>query len=233
MPPLAERVRTLAGTATATKVTVDGVPYPAHGSVDRQGRPVFLVRRDDPLHRLPDEAVVAVNLSATRSLGGVEHPRGLVEVQGWAQAVPWGELRQAAVTVAERHPDPELFEALERYGDPVAPRLLRLDIGQVVYLTGEESGVLDADDYLDAEPDPLLDTAERVLAHVNRAHRGQLTGGVRRILDRQAAEVWLWELDRYGATLRVDGALLRVGWHRPARDGRCLETALRDLLCPR
>ncbi|MEV0587165.1 DUF2470 domain-containing protein [Nonomuraea sp. NPDC050310] len=231
MPPLAERVRTLASAASVTKVTVDGVPYPARGGVDHRGRPVVLVRRGEPLHRLPEDAVVAVNLTATRLLGGVEHPRGLVEVQGWTQAVPERDLRPTAVAVAERCPDEGLFEALERHGDPSAPLLLRLDVGQVVYLTGEESGVLDADDYLDAEPDPLLETAERVLAHVNGTHREQLSGGVARLLGRPAGEVWLWELDRYGATVRADGTLVRVGWEQPARSGRCLETALRGLLC--
>ncbi|MFD2353060.1 hypothetical protein ACFSTC_32885 [Nonomuraea ferruginea] len=94
--------------------------------------------------------------------------------------------------------DEALFDALERYGRPDAPRLLRVDVAQVVYLTGQESGVLDADDYLDAEPDPLAEPAERVLAHVNAAHREQLANGVSRHLGRPAGEVWLWELDSRG-----------------------------------
>ncbi|WP_084958608.1 DUF2470 domain-containing protein [Thermoactinospora rubra] len=231
MPPIAERIRTLAMTASVTKVTLDGVPYPATGGVDAQGRPVVLARPGDPLHRVPEDAAVAVNLCAMRLLGTVEHPRGLLEAQGWLQAVPREQARDAALAVAARNADEALFEALERYGEAAAPRLLRLDVGQMVYLTGEESGVLDAEDYLDAEPDPLLETAERVLAHVNDTHRGQLAAGVSRLLGRRAGEVWLWELDRFGATVRADGSLVRVLWERPAESGLCLETALRGLLC--
>ncbi len=104
-------------------------------------------------------------------------------------------------------------------------------MGQVVYLTGQESGLLDADDYLGAAPDPLSETAERVLAHVNSSHRAQLTAGVTRQLGEPAAEVWLWELDRFGATVRVDETLIRFPWPTPARSSVCLETALRGLLC--
>jgi hypothetical protein len=161
----------------------------------------------------------------------VEHPRGLLEVQGWAQAVPEDEARAAAVAVAAHDADEALFDALEGYGRPGAPQLLRLDVAQVIYLTGQESGVLDADEYLDAEPDPLAETAERVLAHVNAAHRAQLANGVSRQLDRPAAEVWLWELDRFGATVRADESLIRFPWPAPANSVSGLESALNGLLC--
>lgn len=231
MLPIPERVRTLAATANVAKLTVDGAPSPARGAVDERGRPVLLVLPGETLHRVATDAVVAVNLTSTRRLGTVTRPRGLIEVQGWAEPVPQEQARAAAVTVAERCPDENLFDALERFGAPDAPRLFRLDIGQVVYLTEQESGTLDADDYLKAAPDPLAGVAERVLAHVNAAHRAQLAAGVADRLGEPAGEVWLWELDRYGATVRVDEALVRFPWPRPARSMMCLETALRGLLC--
>ncbi|TMR09371.1 DUF2470 domain-containing protein [Nonomuraea turkmeniaca] len=231
MLPIPERVRTLAATASVAKLSVDGAPSPARGGVDERGRPVLLVLAGEPLHGVREDAVAAVNLTAMRQLGEVTHPRGLIEVQGWAEAVPEREARAAAVAVAAHSADESLFEALERFGSPDAPRLLRLDVGQVVYLTGQESGLLDADDYLGASPDPLTDTAERVLAHVNGSHRAQLTAGVSRQLGEAAGDVWLWELDRYGATVRVDESLVRFPWPVPATSTLCLETALRGLLC--
>ncbi|KAB8189725.1 DUF2470 domain-containing protein [Nonomuraea phyllanthi] len=231
MLPIPERVRTLAATASVAKLSVDGAPSPARGGVDERGRPVLLVLRGEPLHRQREDAVVAVNLTAMRQLGTVTHPRGLLEVQGWTQAVPREEARAAAVAVAAHSADESLFEALERFGEPGAPRLLRLDVGQVVYLTGQESGLLDADDYLGAAPDPLAETAERVLAHVNASHRQQLAAGVSRQLGERVGEVWLWELDRFGATVRVDESLVRFPWPTPAQSDLCLETALRGLLC--
>ncbi|MEV0612623.1 DUF2470 domain-containing protein [Nonomuraea sp. NPDC050404] len=231
MLPIPERVRTLAATADVAKLSVDGAPSPARGGVDERGRPILLVRPGEALHGLRADAVVAVNLTAMRQLGTVTHPRGLIEVQGWAEAVPEPEARAAAVAVAAHSADESLFEALERFGRPDAPQLLRLDVGQVVYLTGQESGVLDADDYLGASPDPLTETAERVLEHVNSSHRPQLTAGVTRQLGEPAGDVWLWELDRYGATVRVDESLVRFPWPTPAQSSLCLETALRGLLC--
>ncbi|MGN9839827.1 DUF2470 domain-containing protein [Nonomuraea sp. H19] len=231
MLPIPERVRTLAATAGVAKLSIDGTPSPARGGVDERGRPVLLVLPGEALHGLRADAVLAVNLTAMRLLGEVTHPRGLIEVQGWAEAVPEEEARAAAVAVAAHCADESLFDALERFGERDAPRLLRVDVGQVVYLTGQESGLLDADDYLGAAPDPLSETAERVLAHVNESHRAQLTAGVSRQLGEAAGEVWLWELDRFGATVRVDSSLVRFPWPSPAHSGLCLETALRGLLC--
>ncbi|MEV4168369.1 MULTISPECIES: DUF2470 domain-containing protein [unclassified Nonomuraea] len=231
MLPIPERVRTLAATAGVAKLSVDGAPSPARGGVDERGRPILLVLPGESLHGLREDAVVAVNLTSMRQLGTVTHPRGLIEVQGWAEAVPEAEARAAAVAVAAHTADESLFDALERFGQRDAPRLLRLDVGQVVYLTGQESGLLDADDYLGAAPDPLTETAERVLAHVNASHRPQLTAGVTRQLGEPAGEVWLWELDRFGATVRVDESLVRFQWPTPAGTDLCLETALRGLLC--
>ncbi|MFG1944220.1 DUF2470 domain-containing protein [Nonomuraea sp. NPDC048826] len=234
MLPIPQRIRTLAAAATVARLTVDGVPSRARGGVDEHGRPVLLVLPGEPLHalhRLHEDAVVAVNLAAMRRLGDDEHPRGLMEVQGWAQPVPAGEARAAAITVAAKEPNEALFEALERYGRADAPRLLRVDVAQVVYLTGQESGVLDAEEYLDALPDPLAESAERVLAHVNAAHRAQLTKGVSRHLGREAGEVWLWELDSRGVTVRADGSLVRFLWPEPTSNGTDLEEALKGLLC--
>jgi hypothetical protein len=250
-PPAPERVRSLAALAAPTHVSLAGSALPAgpaRGGVDGLGRPVLLVRPGEPLHALTgdDEAVVTVDLSCVRELGGVPRPRGLLKVQGWARAVPGAELRRSAIEIAERCPDEDLFAVLERPGDPDAPRLLHLDVGFVVYLTAQESGILDAGTYLGAEPDPFLQDAERLLYHVNNAHRAVLRPVAARLLGRPAGEVWLWELDRYGVTLREeapgepggdpraragDPTLIRVPWPSPAANRHTLEHALHRLLC--
>ncbi|MFF4412211.1 DUF2470 domain-containing protein [Streptosporangium sp. NPDC001559] len=234
-PPIPERVRTLAATATPTHVSLTGTRLPAspaRGGVDDRGRPVLLVMPGDPLHGALDEPVVTVDLTASRSLGAVQASRGLLKVQGWAQAVPDGEARQAAIAIAERCPDEALFEALEDRG----PRLLRIDVGQVIYLTGPESGVLDGEEYLGARPDPLMDVAERLLDHVNDTHRDQLETALVSLLDGPVPDVWLWELDRFGATVRSgvgEPTLIRLPWPVPVSDAGSLERALRCLLCHR
>ncbi|GAA3068471.1 DUF2470 domain-containing protein [Streptosporangium carneum] len=234
-PPIPERVRSLAATATPTHVSLAGADLPAtpaRGGVDDAGRPVLLVLPGDPLHGAHDEPVVTVDLTASRSLGGIEASRGLLKVQGWAQAVPEAEARRTAVAIAERCPDEALFEALEGG----APRLLRVDVGQVIYLTGPESGVLDGEEYLEARPDPLLEVAERMLDHVNGTHRHQLESALVSLLDGPVPDVWLWELDRFGATVRSgvdEPTLIRLPWPAPITDAGSLERALRCLLCHR
>ncbi|GAA3508035.1 hypothetical protein FHR32_008224 [Streptosporangium album] len=233
-PPIPERVRTLAATAAPTHVSLSGTArpaMPARGGVDGAGRPVLLVAPGDPLHGVRDEPVVTVDLSADRSLDGLELSRGLLKVQGWVQAVPADEARETAVAIAEHCPDEALFEAVESTG---GPRLLRVDVGQVIYLTGPESGVLDAEEYLGAEPDPLMNDAERMLRHVNAAHRGQVENTLRSLLAAPVSRAWLWELDRFGATIRSgieDPTLVRLPWPVPVTDAGSLEQALRCLLC--
>jgi hypothetical protein len=292
-PPIPERVRTLAATAAPTHVSISGTTgpaMPAKGGVDDAGRPVLLVLPGDPLYDARDEPVVTVDLTSNRSLGEHELSRGLLKVQGWVQAVPAAEAWESAVAIAERCPDEALFDALERTDGPrqlrvdvgqviyltgpesgvldaeeyldagpdplmseaermlrhvnathrgqletaTGPRLLRVDVGRVIYLTGPESGVLDAEEYLDATPDPLWDEAERMLHHVNNAHRGQLETALGSLLSAPVTEAWLWELDRFGATVRSgidDPTLIRLPWPAPITDARSLEHAVRCLLC--
>ncbi|MEV4752985.1 DUF2470 domain-containing protein [Streptosporangium sp. NPDC049248] len=235
-PPIPERVRTLAAGAAPTHVSVAGgasPAMPARGGVDGAGRPVLLVLPGDPLHGARDEPVVTVDLTSNRSLGEHELSRGLLKVQGWAQPVPAAEVRRTAVAIAERCPDEALFEVLEGTD---GPRLLRVDVGRVIYLTGPESGVLDAEEYLGATPDPLMSEAERMLQHVNGAHRRQLETALCSLLAEPVPGAWLWELDRFGATVRCgveDPTLIRLPWPSPMADAESLEQAVRCLLCHR
>ncbi|WP_326640930.1 DUF2470 domain-containing protein [Streptosporangium sp. NBC_01755] len=235
-PPIPERVRTLAAGATLTHVSVAGgtsPATPARGGVDGVGRPVLLVLPGDPLHDVRDEPVVTVDLTSNRSLGEHELSRGLLKVQGWAQVVPVAEVRQTAVAIAERCPDEALFEVLEGTD---GPRLLRVDVGRVIYMTGPESGVLEAEEYLGAAPDPLMGEAERMLNHVNGAHRRQLEAALGSLLAEPLPGAWLWELDRFGATVRCgveDPTLIRLPWPSPMTDAESLEQAVRCLLCHR
>ncbi|MEO3807630.1 DUF2470 domain-containing protein [Sphaerisporangium sp. B11E5] len=235
VPPISERVRGLALTAVPTHVSLDGTAHAARGAVDETGRPLLLVRPGEPLHALAgqDEAVVTVDLTATRALAGIDHPRGLLKIQGWVQAVSPGDVRDAAVTIAARCPDESLFAAVEN--DPAGPRLFQVDVAQVIYLTGQESGMLDAEDYFGAGPDPLLEAAERMLAHVNDSHRDQLHGALNTLLGHPVRDAWLWELDRYGATVRSgieDPTLIRLPWPSPVSAPHALERAVAALLCP-
>ncbi|KAA9379925.1 DUF2470 domain-containing protein [Microbispora cellulosiformans] len=232
-PPVPERVRTLAALSAPTHVSVAGSDVPtaaARGGVDGRGRPVLLVRPGEVLYGAPAETLVTVDLSATREVGGVERPRALLKVRGWTRPVPAAQARAAAVAIAEACPDGDLFAAVEGG----APALVRVDVCHVIYLTGGDSGVLDAETYLASAPDPLLPPAERMVRHVNGSHAQQLREAAERLTgEATPGEVWLWELDRYGATLRPGpGHLIRVPWAAPATTPEELEHALACLLSP-
>ncbi|MEV7802471.1 DUF2470 domain-containing protein [Microbispora sp. NPDC088329] len=230
--PAPERVRTLAALAAPTHVSVAGSDVPAataRGGVDDRGRPVLLVKPGETLYAAPTETLVTVDLTASREVGGVERPRALLKVRGWTQPVPAAETRAAAVAIAEACPDEGLFAAVEGCG----PALLRVDVCHVIYLTGQESGILDAESYLASAPDPLLPLAERMVRHVNESHLQQLRETAERLTGEPAQEVWLWELDRYGATLRPGpGHLVRVSWPSPVATPAALERALTCLMQP-
>ncbi|GII27870.1 DUF2470 domain-containing protein [Planotetraspora mira] len=238
-PPIPERVRTLAAMAAPTHVSIAGTDLPAcpaRGGVDAQGRPVLLVKPGEALYGSAPETVVTVDLVAVRAVDGEEKARGLLKVRGWTQAVPEDEGRETAIAIAESCPDEDLFAALEGG----APRLVRVDVAHVVYLTGQESGLLDADEYLDARPDPFVHAAERMIGHINAAHREQLSLALGLLMGEPATGAWLWELDRYGATIKSDGSaegpgedrFIRLPWPIPAASPQALEYALRCLLFP-
>ncbi|GAA4590869.1 DUF2470 domain-containing protein [Planotetraspora phitsanulokensis] len=240
--PIPERVRTLAAMAAPTHVSIAEADLPAcqaRGGVDAQGRPVLLVKPGEALYGSAPETVVTVDLVATRVVAGGEKARGLLKVRGWTQTVPEDELRDTAIAIAESCPDEDLFTALEGG----APRLVRVDVAHVVYLTGQESGLLDAEEYLDARPDPFLHAAERMIRHINEAHRDQLAQATAVLMGEPAADAWLWELDRYGATIKsaapgaepaaAEDRFVRLPWPIPAASPQALEYALRCLLFPR
>ncbi|WP_214110859.1 DUF2470 domain-containing protein [Acrocarpospora catenulata] len=230
-PPVPERVRTLAAGAAPTHVAPADPRHPtatARGGVDSSGRPVLLVKPGELLYEACGEPGVTVDLVATRAVGGVPRARGMLKVRGWVQPVPAGELRATAVAIAERCPDEDLFAAVEGWG----PVLLRVDVATVIYLTGQESGVLDAEEYLDAAPDPFMDAAERMIHHVNSAHRPQLVHAVSTLLAEPAPDAHLWELDRYGATVRThQDSYVRLPWPSPATSAATLEHSLAALIC--
>ncbi|MEU7876773.1 hypothetical protein [Microbispora bryophytorum] len=97
--------------------------------------------------------------------------------------------RGAGARRGRRHPggvpDEDLFAAVEGGG----PALLRVDVCHVIYLTGQESGLLDAESYLASAPDPLLPLAERMVRRVNESHSRQLREAAERLTGEPAQEM--------------------------------------------
>lgn len=236
VPPLAERIRTLAASAVPTHVSLVGSSQPASpaaGGVDGAGRPVLLIRPGHALHPVREQLAVTVDLVAYREMGADIRSRGLLKARGWLETIPAADIRKAAVSIAGTCPDEALFDVIERPADPDGPRLLRIDIGHVAYIIGDEYGVLDAEEYFAASPDPLLEVAEAMIKHVNTHHRDRLRHAVDHLAGPVNDDTWLWELDRFGATIRVSGdtpTMIRLSWTYPVATSRGLQGALHQLI---
>lgn len=241
------RIRSLAAQAVPTAAAPlggsDGTEE-VTGAVDQSGRPVLLVQPYDALYPLlagtltgGQDVPVSVDMRTVRTVGDIPTVRGRLWFQGWAAPVRSGEVYGAALAVWERSPSPAgLLDALDG-PDPAAgtPLLATVEPAMVMYDTYDASGTIEGDVYLDADPGPLLEPAEKILAHVNECHREVLTRAVRAIHGPGAGEAWLWELDERGATVWVEHGddrpmLIRLPWTSEARVPCELEGALTRLL---
>ncbi|MFC3998755.1 DUF2470 domain-containing protein [Nocardiopsis sediminis] len=245
-PSVVERVRSLAATATPTMATsadYPGTHFSVRGAVDHAGRTILWIDARHPLHEAlrarrhgRADLAVGVDLCAMRHVGRTPTVRARLWCEGWVSVIPAGERREAALAVAESHPDEELLAAVDDDPTPDTPLLARVEPATVIYHTYDAAGVIDGEAFRDARPDPLTGAAEHILRHVNDRHRDELSAALRHLPEAPEGAAWLWELDSAGATLWVNptGAqhpvLIRIPWSAPVTAPCQLERALYDLL---
>ncbi|GLU46098.1 DUF2470 domain-containing protein [Nocardiopsis ansamitocini] len=248
-PSAIERVRSLAATATPTTAALaddPGTRFSVRGAVDHAGRAVLLIDEGHPLHEVLRETrhgcadlAISVDLSALRHVGQTPTVRARLWCEGWVSVVPAGERREAALAIWEQVPDDELLAAVDHDPTPRTPLLARVEPAMVIYDTYDDSGVIDGGAYLEAAADPLVETAESLIGHVNDCHRDELGAALRHVPNAPEGSAWLWELDAHGATLWVQPylsrrpVLVRLPWSSCATAPCDLERALHDLLAHR
>ncbi|MCC6712052.1 MAG: DUF2470 domain-containing protein [Candidatus Dadabacteria bacterium] len=222
-PTFAERVRTLVyrsltGTLSTVSKKHPGVPF---GSLmpyglDEKGRPTFLIST---------MAVHTHNVSNDR--------RASLFV---SQADAWGEpLNASRVTLmggAGKVPDAELEGVRERYlarygnasywVDFDDFSFYRLEIEDIYFVGGFGAmGWVTVDDYYSAEADPLSDSAQGIIKHMNEDHSGALVLLASRYAGVEADEALMTSVDRLGFQVRiksgVDVMSRRIGFLREAR----------------
>jgi hypothetical protein len=157
---------------------------------------------------------------------------------GWLAPVIERERQAVALHIWERHPDEALLDAVEAAGSRSA-LLARLDIAEVAYDSTEGSAEIDLESFAAAEPDPVHASAYQIRSHINRNHLGELAVLARAACGTPPGAAWMWELDRFGATLLVrrgsldgdpDHVLVRIPWLLPVDSAEGLEAEMRGAM---
>ncbi|RRS00414.1 DUF2470 domain-containing protein [Glycomyces terrestris] len=175
-------------------LAVTGVQHAA----DRLGRPLLLVPAGEELAtRLRGRETPRVALAVDDVPPRFGAPSlGRVRVVGDLHPVPEAEISDAVLEYAESVADPDLFDV----GDGIA--LHRLVPARVTLNRGGVIDSIDLDAYAAAEPDPLQECEEDLLADLAHHHLPQLADYLSRLLGEAAAFAdgppQAMRLDRYG-----------------------------------
>lgn len=235
-PSFAERARTLVhvgriGSLATMSRKQAGFPF---GSVmpyglDATGRPIFLIST---------MAMHTQNLQADRRAS-------LLVTQADASGDPLGASRVTLVGNAAKIPGPEVAEArklyLERYSnsrywvDFEDFSFYRMDVLDVYYVGGfGVMGWVEARDYMQAQPDPLADSAAAILEHMNADHKEALVLLARAFAGIESQEASMTAVDRLGfhVRLKTDEGMkgTRVAFLREVHDSAETRNALVEMV---
>ncbi len=207
-PTHAERVRTLAAQgSTAMLSTVSkkqpGFPFGSlmPYALDPAGRPIFLIS-NMAMHTHNLRADPRCSLFLTQP-GTDGEPLGAARATlvGEALPVPEQDLQTARDSYLARHPNSRNWVGFADF------HFFRLNPVDVYYVGGfGVMGWVTAGDYMHAHPDPLLDSAAGILAHMNADHVSSMLQLARTHSAIDATHAAMTSVDRLGFTLRLTTA---------------------------
>jgi putative heme iron utilization protein len=231
-PSLAERARTLAsvgriGSLSTHSRKFAGFPF---GSVmpyacDDQGRPVIFIsnmamhtqnRHQDPRASL----LITQPDSSGDPLGAAR-----VTLLGTAAEVPAEEVRDLYLA---------RYENAKYWQEYTDFTYQRIEVSSVYFIGGfGVMGWVPAEEYRSAQPDPLAEAAQEIIAHMNADHADALVLIARRFAGEDASEAAMTAVDRLGFHLRlktgdrVHGR--RVAFPREVRNKADARTVLMEM----
>ncbi|WP_189169490.1 DUF2470 domain-containing protein [Pilimelia anulata] len=234
---VAEVARTLLNGRLAGALRCDGSgeALAVCHATDCTGRPMVLVRDGDDLARAllwrtaaGDPLAVLTVPDDPPVLGAPS--RGRASVAGRLRRVPDPELRTARIEFAEANPVPALFDV------GAGAALYRIDIEEIRLHAPGEHHLIDADDYIAADPDPLHVVERDILLDLADHHSPEMEGYFRAML--AAAGIGCPQppravrLDRYGFVVHVGGPdpTIRLEFPVPVRDEQDLAHLLHPVL---
>lgn len=204
-PPFAERARTLVhlgrtGTLSTQSRKVAGHPFGsvAPYGVDARGRPTFLISRL-AMHTQNLEAEPRSSLLVTQP-GWTEDPLAgsRVTLLGTAAVVPEADLAAVRGEYLERHENARYWVD---YGDFA---FYRLEVVDLYYVAGFGAmGWVAAQEYTQASPDPLADSAAHILEHMNADHADALVLYCKTFAGVAADAATMTGVDRLGFRVRA------------------------------
>ena len=201
-PSLAERARTLVslgrtGSLSTHSRKLAGFPF---GSVmpyaaDDVGRPViFISSMAMHTQNLHGDAraslLIAQPDSSSDPLGAAR-----VTLLGTTAKAPAEEVRDLYLS---RHENAKYWQEYSDFG------YHRLEVSGVYFIGGfGVMGWVPAEEYAGARPDPLAETAQEIIRHMNVDHADALLLIARRFADEDAGEAFMTAVDRLGFHLRI------------------------------
>ncbi|MER7168389.1 DUF2470 domain-containing protein [Micromonospora sp. NPDC000207] len=210
-------------------------PHPVRHVTDPEGRMLLLVPVAGDLAAAlepgpaGDVAVVLDVLDLPPTAGAPT--LGRAWVSGWATRLDDDERLLAALDFADTLPTGDLLDL------GTAFHLYRFEVAEARLERGDAVLRIDPQEYAEAEPDPVHQVEEQVLADLAGHHAGEVTEYVRRLLDPKplTGPVRPLRIDRYGLVVAY-GPLggrhrVRLTFPHPVGHPDDLARALHPVLC--
>jgi heme iron utilization protein len=207
-PSFAERVRTMVdqgriGSLSTISRRQAGYPF---GSVmpygvDAHGRPIFLISTM-AMHTQNILGDPRASLLVTQA-GADDDPLGAARatLMGNVGLVPKPELAEARKVYLERYENSKHWVDFEDFG------FYRIELIDVYYVGGfGVMGWVAATEYEQAQPDPLADSASRIIQHMNADHREAMVLLAKEFAGVEAEDATMTAVDRLGFQARLKTA---------------------------
>ena len=201
-PSLAERARTLASLGRIGSLSTHSRKFPGFpfGSVmpyaaDDRGRPIFFIS-SMAMHTQNLHGDARASLLITQpEVSGDPLGAARLTLLGTAAEAPAAEVRDLYLS---RYENAKYWQSYSDFA------YYRLDVAGVYFIGGfGVMGWVAAEEYADAAPDPLAESAPGIIRHMNADHRDALLLIARRFAGEDAAGASMTAVDRLGFHLRL------------------------------
>lgn len=204
-PSFAERARSLMysgriGTLSTLSCKQPGFPFGSlmPYALDAQGHPIFLISTM-AMHTQNLQRDPRASLFVTESDIG-DQPLGASRVTliGSAIRLQASDLAGARSLYLAGYPDSKYWVDFDDFS------FYRMDVLDIYYVGGfGVMGWVSATDYLQAQPDPLIDHSSDIMRHMNADHKDALILIAKRFANEEAQDAEMTSLDRLGFQLRL------------------------------